>query len=284
MTKDERTLRYFDLISMPEYFHCDTSRIMEALDISSEDVENYKRKLEHELSMKPIEKRNILIKQVIKPLLKKCGFSTTGSDWHREIDDGYLIIHMMNSQFNSIVTGVSFRFHISASRKNEIKETLSKQWIYNQNFELMQCDFLPYCGMLSPYYYAREYKIDGYKNFLPTDMPVEDICRQIGEDFEKYILPELCAIQTYEDFLGLRERKLERYQEKEVRLLLFYHAVQGFAVCLGRSIDELVNLRKELELSAEDIASHLEWLDICRENSEYTKIDAREIAVRASMA
>lgn len=259
MTKEERVIRYFDLASMPEYFPYDTSNIMKRLDITDDDVENYRQKLESELSMKPTDKRDVVVKQVIKPLLKKCGFSTAGLDWHREIDDSFIIIHMMNSQFNSIVTGASFRFHISAVKKGEIRNKLSNQWIYNQECELNQF------------------------NFLPTDTPVEDICRQIGEDFEKYILPELCAVKSYKDFLELRTQKLDRYKEKDVRLLLFYHAVQGCTSELsGRSYDRVVELRKELELNAEDIASHLEWLDICRENSNYTKLDAKEIAIRAS--
>lgn len=283
MTKEERVIRYFDLASMPEYLPYDTSGIMKKLDISSADVENYRQKLESELSMKPTEKRDVVVKQVIKPLLKKCGFSTAGLDWHRETDDSFIIIHMMNSQFNSIATGVSFRFHISAVKKDEIRHKLSDQWVYNQRDDIRQFLFLPYCGMLSPYCSGDMYKIDGYKNFLPTDTPVEDICRQIGEDFEKYILPELCAVKSCEDFLELRARKLERYKEKEIRLLRFYHVVQWCASELsGSRYDRAVELRKELELSAEDIASHLEWLDICRENSEFTKLDAKEIAIRAS--
>ena len=283
MTKEERVIHYYDLASMPEYLPYDTSSIMKKLDISPADVENYRQKLESELSMKPTEKRDVVIKQVIKPLLKKCGFSTAGLDWHRETDDSFIIIHMMNSQFNSIVTGANFRFHISAVKKDEIRNKISKQWIYNQECELNQFSFLPYCGTLSPYYSTVWYKIDGYKNYLPTDTPVEDICGQIGEDFEKYILPELCVVKSREDFLELRTQKLNRYKEKDVRLLLFYHAVQGCASELsGRAYDRVVELRKELELNAEDIASHLEWLDICRENSEFTKLDAKEIALRAS--
>ncbi len=283
MTKEERVIRYFDLASMPENLPYDTSGIMKKLDISPADVENYRQKLESELSMKPTEKRDVVVKQIIKPLLKKCGFSTAGLDWHREMDDSFIIIHMMNSQFNSIATGVSFRFHISAVKKDEIRNKLSDQWVYNQRDDIRQFLFLPYCGMLSPYCSGDMYKIDGYKNFLPTDTPVEDICRQIGEDFEKYILPELCAVKSYEDFLELRARKLERYKEKEIRLLRFYHVVQWCASELsGSRYDSVVELRKELELSAEDIASHLEWLDICRENSDFTKLDAKEIAIRAS--
>lgn len=256
MTKEERVIRYLDLASMPEYLPYDTSSIMKKLDILPADVDNYTQKLVSELSLKPTEKRDIVVKQVIKPLLKQYGFSATGLDWHREIDDSY---------------------------KDEIRKKISNQWIYNQECELNQFNFLPYCGMLSPYYSSDMYQIDGYKNFLPTDTPVEDICRRIGEDFEKYILPELCAVKSYEDFLELRTQKLERYKEKEVRLLLFYHAVQGCASeWSGRSYDRVVELRKELELNAEDIASHLEWLDICRENSAYTKLDAKAIAIKAS--
>lgn len=40
-------------------------------------------------------------------------------------------------------------------------------------------------------------------------MPIADICKQIDEDFDKYILPELCAIGSYEEFLELQAKKLE---------------------------------------------------------------------------
>ena len=130
------------------------------------------------------------MKQSIKPLLKSYGYSVSGVDWRRELEDAYLIIHMINSQFNSIVTGANFRFHISAAKKEEIKGKLSDEWTY-QGEELNQFDFLPYCGMLSPYYSGGMYQIDGYKNFLPSDTPVEEICRQIEEDFGSCILPEL---------------------------------------------------------------------------------------------
>lgn len=149
---------------------------------------DYQRKREAELSLKPIEKRNLVVKQAIKPLLKKHGFSTGGLDWRRELEDLYIRIHMMNSQFNSISTGANFRFHISAVKKSEIIDNLSNQWQHNQLCDLNQFDFLPYGGMLSPYYSGDMYKIDGYKGYLPWDSPVEDICRQFGRG-----VPELRA-------------------------------------------------------------------------------------------
>ena len=143
MTKGERVAHYFELASMPEHLPYDSSHFKLELDISDEDIENYRQEI------------------------------------------------------NDIYTGVSFRFHISAVKKDEIRDKLSNQWIYNQTCDLRQFAFLPYCGMLSPYYSGDMYTIDGYKNYLPSDAPVEEICRQIGVDFEKYILPEHCKVQCY---------------------------------------------------------------------------------------
>ncbi len=251
MTTEERVIRYFDLASTPEWMPYDTSDLREELGITEDDIGEYRQKLENALSLKPAEKRDMVVKQVIKPALKKCGFSTSGLDWQREIEDAYIIIHMQNSQFNNIVDGARFRFHISASKKEEIREKPSNQWMYNQGHDLKQFDFLPYCGMLSPYYAGDMYKIDGYQNYLPTDTPVEDICRQIREDFETYILPPL-------------------------------HAAQAAATeTSGIGYISLMRLGKELKLDAGDIESHLEWLAVCREHSRFTKIDAAEIAIRA---
>lgn len=282
MTIEERVIRYFDLASMPENLPYDTGRFKRELDITDDDINNYREKRENELSLRPVEKRNIVVKQVIKPLLKKHGFSTTGTDWYRETDNSYIIIHMQNSQFNSTATGACFCFHISASPKDEIEEKLSNQWMYNQAYELKQFAFLPYCGMLSTYYAGDWYQIDGYKDYLPTDVPVEDICRQIGEDFEVYILPELSAVKSFEDFLNLRMQKLKRYEEKEIRLLKYYYTAQQNALVYKSDVySSLAKRRKELKLSSDDIASHIGWLDICRKNSPFTKVDAKELVIKA---
>lgn len=255
----------------------------QALEVTGDDMQELQGE-----KLSPIEKRNILVKQVIKPLFKKYGFSAKGSNWYREIEDAYIIVHLMNSQFNDARLGVRFRFHISASKKDEIRDTLSNQLIHNSfHNELSQFAFLPYGGMMSPFYAGDMYRIDGYGK----DTPVEGICKRIGEDFEQYILPELCAIQSYEDFMEMRGRKKKRYEEKEIKVFQYYYAVQTAGVTRwcgdpSRPFREMMDLRKKLGLSAEDILSHLEWLDICRENSYYPDFDARglveELARQAS--
>ncbi len=284
MTKEEKVAYYLDQASMPENLCYDTSDLMEELGITEDDIADYRQKLTDAMSMKSVEKRNLVVKQVIKPLLKKFGFSSAGQKWHRETDDVRLTIEMQNSQFNGVPTGVSFRFFIRAVRKDGSAGQPADRK-KPESCELKQFDFLPYCGMLSPLCQADWYNFDGYKDYLPSDMPVEDICRQIEEDFGSYVLPELSAVKTYEDFLELQDRAQGRRKEKEVRLLQFYEAAQSMASVVSINPIQytlLVNLRKNLGLSAEDVASHLEWLDVCRERSAFTKIDARELAVRAS--
>lgn len=78
MTKDERVIRYLDLASMPDHIKFDTSHFMKELDISNDDIDSYRQKIESELSLKPTEKRDFVVKQVIKPLLKKMALLPPG--------------------------------------------------------------------------------------------------------------------------------------------------------------------------------------------------------------
>lgn len=99
MTKEERVVKYLELAA--KYGRYDTSHFQEELGVSDDDVREIQEKREKELSLKPVEKRNEVVKEVIKPLLKKHGFSVSGIDWRRSLeDDSYLMIHMLNSRFN----------------------------------------------------------------------------------------------------------------------------------------------------------------------------------------
>lgn len=99
MTKEERVVKYLELAA--KYSQYDTSHFQEELGVSDDDVREIQEKREKERSLKPVEKRNEVVKKVIKPLLKKHGFSVSGIDWRRSLeDDSYLMIHMLNSRFN----------------------------------------------------------------------------------------------------------------------------------------------------------------------------------------
>ena len=39
--------------------------------------------------MKAVEKRNLLVKELLAPMLKEAGFHKKGMNWWKELEDGY---------------------------------------------------------------------------------------------------------------------------------------------------------------------------------------------------
>lgn len=68
MTKEDRVVRYLERASKELLY--DTGYYKEELGISDEDIREIQKKRETEISLKPTEKRNLVVKQSIKPLLK----------------------------------------------------------------------------------------------------------------------------------------------------------------------------------------------------------------------
>lgn len=81
--------------------------------------------------MTGVEKRNMVVKEVLTPVLKQAGFKKSGLSWWIELEDCYLIIRMRNCRFNRGDTGINFEFQLSASAKKDMKGKPKDQWIYN---------------------------------------------------------------------------------------------------------------------------------------------------------
>lgn len=109
---------------------------------------------------------------------------------------------------------------------------------------------------------------------------------RVAHYFELASMPEHLPYDSshFKLELDISDEDIENYrQEMEMRLLRYYYAAQQSALWSKDSdYERLAGLKKELELSAEDISSHLEWLDVCRKNSHFTKVDAKEIAMKAA--
>lgn len=45
---------------------------------------------EKKISMKPNEKRDMVVKEILKPMFKNAGFKCKGMNWWKELEDGYL--------------------------------------------------------------------------------------------------------------------------------------------------------------------------------------------------
>lgn len=265
------------------YFQClseDWRPAMEELELTGEDVRDYQRKKEQEVSMKPGDKRKLVVKNVVKKFLKEAGYRCKGNVWWRELEDGWLLFYMKTSRFNSAVTGSSFCFQISASRKDKIVDTIDKQWIYNQTNSLNHRLFLPYCGFLDPNARGLDYCIDGYRNFLPSDIPVEEIMEQVGRDLKDYLLAQLEKVHRMADWDLLYQEKQAYYSEKGIRLLRYYTSAHSM-VCSMENMPALLQLQKDLDLTQEDILSHFDWLSIIQRNSWHPYLDARTFIIQS---
>lgn len=265
-SKEERLDCYFKLLELPDNQQPPSAK--EALGLTENDVYEYQARKEKEVSMKPTQKRDLAVRQVVRPLLKAAGFKGIRTDWWKELEDCWLFIHLKNSRFNSCVTGVNFSFQISVTKKEELRGELTEQWISNQGSDLDQFSFLPYCGYFAPYRSGNMYKLDGYRNYLPQDEPVDAILAQLREDFEEYILPRLSSLRTAEDWAALQAEAREREQEKEVRLLRYYH-IACLLSCAVSNRPRLIAFQKEQELSPEDIVSHFDWLETIAQHSSH---------------
>ncbi len=233
----------------------------ESLGLTEEDVRNYQLRKETEISMKPNEKRDMVVKEILKPMFKNAGFKCKGMNWWKELEDGYLFIYMKNSRFNSVATGCKFSFQFSASRFDEIRDKIETQYIYNQMKCIEENVFLPHCGYLSAIHDGLDYTIDGYQSYLPKDIPVLIIMNRIRDDFDKYIMPEIEEIKTVSEFEALMEEKKKVLETKEAKLLCFYsHCLMSCSI--DSNMPLTLDMLKRIQLSEEEIREHYDWLKI----------------------
>lgn len=224
--------------------------------------------------LKAVQKRDLLVKEVLAPLLKEAGFYKKRMNWWKELEDGYLFISMQNNRFNSEASGCSFWFYFSASYKNEIRDKLENQWIANQLGSISEHDFLPHGGMLAPNRDGMGYRIDGYRNWQPYDLPIEEIFEQVKKDFEVYIMPQLMLINDVKAFRELKDTLRKKEITKEDKLIKYYGLVHTFSCC-DDNLPFAVEIQNDLGLTAEDIRSRYDLLDIITQNSCYSEMDAK---------
>lgn len=268
-SKKERLEYYFSCFGLPRQQWIDR----ETLGLSEADMREFQLQKEKEVSMKPTQKRDIVIREVVSPLMKESGFKKSGNEWWKELEDSYLFVYLKNSIFNGMSTGAGFSFQISFSGKEEIIDKISNQWMYNQEAYLSQSEFLPYCGYLSPNMDPIGYRIDGYRLFLPKDVPLEEICEQIQRDFTVFLLPELSRLHRKGEWEKLFEEKRTRFEELDVRLLRYYSIAHDMSCCAD-NLPHLTRAQKDLSLTEEEILSHMEWLAVIAEHSGHPYLDA----------
>lgn len=196
------------------------------------------------------EKKDMVIKEVIKPGLKNAGYQSAGQTYYSMSKDFCLAVRIQSSRFNSVATGCAFWLNIAAFPKEVQKETL-KEGCFG---EIREAVLLPDCGFLHPYRSSMGYQIDGYRDYKPQDMDVEEIKKRISEDLSQYILPKLQEIETFSDWERHKEKWEAESDSKRVRLLrYFYGAQMQYLDHDARSAKVLSESRTAIGVSAEEI-------------------------------
>lgn len=197
------------------------------------------------------EKKSIILKEVITPAFKQAGYRTIGQTYYCVQGDCCIAVKIQSSHFNSDATGYTFWFHIHAFPKETSKETL-KEWNAWGSSDVHESLLLPDCGHLHPYRSPLGYQIDGYKNYAPQDMDVEDIKKRIGSDLHDVILPQLAEIKSLDDWKTRKEEWMERGNSQRVLLLNYFGSAQMSATVPEMAI-KLRDTQRRFGLSSEMI-------------------------------
>ena len=260
-------IRYYLSYVASNRDNCDYDNIMHILNITDEDIQALQARCHSLISMKPAKKRDAIIRNTVKPLLKDAGFKFKKNSWWKNLTDGCLIIHLKNSQFNSIVSGASFSFEIFTVPTDNLTDDITSLWIYHQSDSLNQFDFYPLLGKLNPFYGGGWYKIDGYKNYLPSDVPIEQIEEQISNDFKMYLLPNLLKINSINEWNDIVNEKRNLAGSKDSLILNCF-----MLMVLAQSLDLSAfqqSIPDDINISPNDLVEKIEWLRIIEQHSTW---------------
>lgn len=227
------------------------------------------------------EKKNSVLREVVKPALKKAGYRSSGRVYYSERTGCCLALRLESSRWNSVVTGYCFRFDIMAFEGGVTERIKKGYWLERDS--VSESFLLPDCGYLHPYRRTMEYLIDGYKNYQPQDMDVEDIKICIGDDMNRFILPQLAEVETFADWKRKREEWNERCYTERVRLLRYFTMAHPMTCSTG-NFPHLLNARRQLELPIEIIRENSVLYHQIREASPWPEMDGWNFILSALAA
>lgn len=197
------------------------------------------------------EKKDIVLREVVKPELKRAGYRAKGNAYISMGNDCCIAICISSSRFNSNSLGFNFGFDIIFLQGDYSEERL-KNWNDGSRDAIREDILLPDCALLHPYHDSLGYKIDGYKDYKPQDMDVEDIKNRIGDDLRRYILPQLAEIKCSEDWERKRQEWNEQTNSKRVCLLRFFYNAHNHNQ-IQSNAPHLLDIRQKNRISAQEI-------------------------------
>lgn len=200
--------------------------------------------------MESKEKKEIILRDVVKSELKKADYQISGSTYHALRNDCRVIVNVQSSRFNSAATGYSFWFNISTiPAEIPLKELKYRMAEFSFIRESL---LLPDCGYLHPYRNGADYCIDGYKSYQPQNMDVEKIRDYIQMDLQKYILPQLEEVQSLSDWARKKSEWEQNANSQRITLLRYFSVAQMLAPA-PETVEHLILIQSDMALSNEAI-------------------------------
>lgn len=218
------------------------------------------------------EKKNKIVKEVIKPLIKSAGYKCSGTTFYRECQECYVVINLQSSQFNNEEIGFKFWFNIGVLDKKEVVDINDVKRSYGGDSPTTEDKFLPDEGFLHPYRSAG-YQIGGMKNGQPIVTDYDDAVTRISNDISQYILPRLDTVRCLEDWDKLMEDLYELNNNKRNHLLSFFYGATMLA-CSQSNKRFLVDIIKGGLITKQDV---LENMDLLQEVLKYASNNEDDI-------
>lgn len=201
------------------------------------------------------EKKEYLLREVIKPQFMEAGYKKAGANYYSVRKECCLAVRIHSSRFNSRATGYGFWFQIAVFPVDVPKEELKGEF-FRETFT--ERELLPDCGFLHPYRDGRGYLIAAYPaGESPKDIDLGDIEKVIRDDLCRYILPQLKAIESVDDWERQKEENNQRFCSPRVKLLRYFSMAQMQYLDFDeRSFLVLAMAQKEIGISAEEIRAN----------------------------
>lgn len=131
-----------------------------------------------------------VIKEYLKPLLKKHAYTTKAQTWWRDQGDFFIIINLQNFSWN-LKDDVTFCFNIGIALKAIMKAPDNPTY-HDLNISVRQDSYLPDLRIEN-----RHKNKTGY--LIRPDTNFDDFVKELKVDFEEEILPRLNHLKTIND-------------------------------------------------------------------------------------
>lgn len=149
------------------------------------------------------DKQTAFIRDYLKPMLKKCGFQTSGQKWWKDCGDFFIAIHLVNSSYNTREE-VGFHFSIGPALKSQLCDPAKKKVVW-QDMRFSEFDETAHLADKHRNPYRRN---DHNLIILKDDSDDDDFLREMRFEWEEEVLPSLDKLQTLNDWVKFYEASL----------------------------------------------------------------------------